>query len=257
MGEWGTGDGPVSSVTRMGGFPELGDTILSVWAHPDDETYLASGLMARAVCEGARVVCVTATRGEGGSMDEERWPTATLGAVREQELMRCLDILGVTEHVFLDLPDIGMDTALPEEGAARLLDLMNDIRPTSVLTFGPEGMTGHLGHISVSDWAREAFHQAAPDGAQLFYACQNEEFARTMVPRMEPFNVFRPGTPPVLTEDKLAISYDLEPDLMELKLRAIHEHESQVEGMLAALGEDFFRVGARTECFWLGATKTA
>ena len=47
-------------------------TLLGIWAHPDDETYLAAGLMAQAVRDGRRVVCVTATRGEGGSMDEER-----------------------------------------------------------------------------------------------------------------------------------------------------------------------------------------
>lgn len=44
---------------------ELG-TILGVWAHPDDETYLMAGLAARAVRSGSRVVIVTATRGEGG-----------------------------------------------------------------------------------------------------------------------------------------------------------------------------------------------
>ena len=45
---------------------ELG-TLLGVWAHPDDETYLVAGLMAQAVRDGHRVVCVTATRGEEGS----------------------------------------------------------------------------------------------------------------------------------------------------------------------------------------------
>ena len=77
-------------------------TMLGVWAHPDDETYLTAGLMAQAVRDGRRVVCVTATRGEGGSMDEERWPSATMGEVREAELMRCFEILGVTEHHWLD-----------------------------------------------------------------------------------------------------------------------------------------------------------
>src|SRR3990170_4015266 len=60
---------------------ELG-TILGVWAHPDDETYLTAGLMARAVRNGSRVVCITATRGEGGSMDEEGWPPETMGEGR-------------------------------------------------------------------------------------------------------------------------------------------------------------------------------
>ena len=82
---------------------ELG-TILGVWAHPDDETYLSAGLMARAVRNGSRVVCVTATRGEGGSMDEEKWPPESMGEVRTAELERSLQILGVDEHVWLDLP---------------------------------------------------------------------------------------------------------------------------------------------------------
>ena len=62
---------------------ELG-TILGVWAHPDDDIYLTAGLMARAVRSGSRVVDVTATRGEGGSMDEERWPPGTMGEVRDR-----------------------------------------------------------------------------------------------------------------------------------------------------------------------------
>src|SRR3990170_6532523 len=90
-------------------------TILGVWAHPDDETYLTAGLMARAAREGDRVVCLTATRGEGGSMDHERWPPELMGEVRETELMRGLAILGVTEHLFLGFPDIDMDTPLPGE----------------------------------------------------------------------------------------------------------------------------------------------
>ncbi|MBI3648374.1 MAG: PIG-L family deacetylase [Actinobacteria bacterium] len=76
---------------------ELG-TVLGVWAHPDDETYLSAGLFAHAADHGSRVVDVTATRGEGGSMDEDRWPPEKMGEVREQELVRSLAMLGVTEH---------------------------------------------------------------------------------------------------------------------------------------------------------------
>lgn len=38
-------------------------TVLSVWAHPDDETYLAAGVMAAARDGGQRVVCASATAG--------------------------------------------------------------------------------------------------------------------------------------------------------------------------------------------------
>src|SRR5205823_12258012 len=80
-------------------------TMLGVWAHPDDETYLAAGLMAEAVQRGERVLCVTATRGEEGSWDEERWPTSEMGKVREAEMMASLEVLGVTEHHWLDYYD--------------------------------------------------------------------------------------------------------------------------------------------------------
>ena len=93
-------------------------TILGVWAHPDDDIYLSAGLMAAAVAGGQRVVDVTATRGEGGSMDEERWPPESMGDVRTNELLRSLDVLGVKEHHFLEGPvDIDMDTGLDQAGA--------------------------------------------------------------------------------------------------------------------------------------------
>src|SRR5688572_4360145 len=66
-------------------------TVLSVWAHPDDETYLAGAIMADAVRGGSRVVCVTATRGELGSSDPERWPPgAPLAELRTWELEKAL-----------------------------------------------------------------------------------------------------------------------------------------------------------------------
>ncbi len=41
-------------------------TLLGVWAHPDDEAYLSSALMASVRRDGGRVVVATATRGELG-----------------------------------------------------------------------------------------------------------------------------------------------------------------------------------------------
>jgi LmbE family N-acetylglucosaminyl deacetylase len=230
-------------------------TMLGVWAHPDDETYLAAGLMADAVDAGERVVCVTATRGEGGSLDEERWPSATMGEVREAELMRCLAILGVTEHVWLDLPDIDMDTALPERGYGRVLELTREVQPQTVLTFGPDGMTGHHAHMSVSAWATRAFHEAAPQGARLYYATNTPEWAAEFVPIYNRFDIFRPGTPPVTPREELGIDFPLPSAILERKLRAIEAHESQVGGMVEAFGEDIFRRAMKEECFALAAEK--
>ncbi len=82
-------------------------TIMSVGAHPDDETFMAAGIMATAVRNGQPVICVTATRGEAGSQDPVKWPTQTLGEVRTKELAAALGIIGAPKHYWLDYPDGG------------------------------------------------------------------------------------------------------------------------------------------------------
>lgn len=228
-------------------------TMLGVWAHPDDETYLTAGLMARAVREGARVVCVTATRGEEGSWDEERWPSVQMGEVREAELMRSLAVLGVTEHIWLDYHDGACASVDFEEGVRKVQAVIEQVRPDSVFTFGPDGMTDHPDHKAVSAWTTEAFRRVAKPGARLYYATMTPEWAETFVPRMNQFNVFPSGAPPITPRAELAVDFALPPDLLELKLKAIEAHVSQVEGMLNAFGEDFFREAHKAEFFRLAA----
>ena len=230
--------------------------ILGVWAHPDDETYLMAGIMADGVRRGERVACVTATRGELGSFDEEKWPTATLGKVRDAELMECLRILGVTEHQWLDYPDGGVPDVSTDEGVSRVLDAFERVRPRSVFTFGPDGMTGHPDHKTVSAWTGAAFQRAAPAGARLYHATQTPEWAAEFVPEMNRFNVFMdPGTPPETAREDLDLLFELPPDILEQKLRAIEAHTSQVEGMLSAFGQDFFRRAMREEYFVLAGER--
>jgi len=231
-------------------------TILGVWAHPDDETYLTAGLMSRAVRDGRRVACVTATRGEEGSWDEERWPTATLGKVREAELMASLEVLGVTEHRWLDYYDGTCAEVDFEEGAGKVEAILREVDPDTVLSFGPDGMTDHPDHKTTCAWATEAFRRAAKHGAKLYYATMTPEWAAEFVPVMNRFNVFMsPDTPPVAPLDEMGIVFDLPDDLLEQKLRAIDAHESQVEGMMNAFGRDFFRQAHRVETFWLAVAK--
>lgn len=230
-------------------------TILGVWAHPDDETYLSAGIMADARRSGDRVVCVTATRGEGGSWDEQRWPSATLGQVRDAELMRSLAALGVDEHIWLDYPDGGCAAVDDLEGIERVAAIVADVRPDTILTFGPDGMTGHTDHQAVSRWATGAFARAAAPGTRLHYATQVQEWVDRWYDIFQKFDVFFAGGPPVVAREELSIDYPLAPDLLELKLKAIEEHVSQVEGMLEAFGEDVFRESMNAEFYRLAAFK--
>ena len=230
------------------------DTLLGVWAHPDDETYLAAGLMALAAQRGARVVCVTATKGEEGSWDEEAWPPDQLGEVRAAELLRSLEILGVSEHHWLGYRDGECAAADPEEATGKVRALMAEVQPDAVVTFGPEGMTGHDDHRSVSRWTSEAFRREAPAGGRLYHAVYTPAWAEEFVPRLNRFNVFfDPALPPVVEPEDLAVHFRLPQDVLDLKLRAIQAHVSQVQYMLDALGSDFFRRGGAEEFFVLAA----
>jgi LmbE family N-acetylglucosaminyl deacetylase len=230
---------------------ELG-TVLGIWAHPDDETYLSSGLMAQAVAAGSRVVCVTATKGEGGSLDPERWPPEKLGEIRAAELSSCLTILGVSEHVFLDIPDVDWHTPLPDSGADAVAELMREVQPDSVLTFGPDGMTNHEGHKSVSAWTTDAFRRHAPSGSSLYYSVVSRTWADEFVPKLDAVGVYRDSSePPIVDDAALDIDIVLDGELLERKMAAIREHQSQIEGLLQVFGEELLSMAFASESFRL------
>ena len=65
-------------------------TLMTVHAHPDDETIGTGGVMAKAVADGHRVVLVTCTRGEMGEIVVPDMDTPDnhrrLGEIRAGEL---------------------------------------------------------------------------------------------------------------------------------------------------------------------------
>ncbi len=236
----------------MSGDNPLG-TIFGVWAHPDDETYLSAGLMTRAVRAGDRVVLVTATRGELGSPDEDRWPSgAPLAAVRTAEMETALAHLGISEHHWLDYPDGGCADVDQDEALRRVTELMAEVQPDTVLTFGPDGMTGHDDHKAACRWSTEAFERVGKPGAVLAYATHTPDWVERFQPGLESVGAYMDDTrTPVTPVAELVHVVQLEGDLLETKLRAIRSMTSQIEPLIAALGESFFREGMVEEAFRL------
>jgi LmbE family N-acetylglucosaminyl deacetylase len=133
-------------------------TLLAVLAHPDDESYLCGGTLARYAAAGARVVLLCATHGEAGEIAAPGLATAdTLPAVRAAELRAAAALLGVAEVHLLAYPDGTLMDVPFLEGVERVAALMAAVRPTVVLTFGPEGIYGHPDHVAVHRWTKEAF----------------------------------------------------------------------------------------------------
>ncbi len=218
-------------------------TILGVWAHPDDEAYLSAGVMGSAVDDGSRVVCASATLGGLGGSEPER----------AAELEASLAAVGVTEHVWLGYLD-GACGEVPEADAvARIAALIESVRPSTVLTFGPDGMTGHADHRAVSRWTRAAFERSAGLGARLLYATKTPDWAEEFAWVDAAFDVFLPGTPPRTPTGELELSLRLTGPLLARKVAALTAQPSQTAGIIATLGADSYAAWVADEWFRLGA----
>jgi LmbE family N-acetylglucosaminyl deacetylase len=136
--------------------------ILFVFAHPDDESFSASGTAMKYAAEGVASVLVTATRGERGKAGEP--PVCApeeLPALREQELREAAAIIGFSELQILDYKDRQLADAPVEEIRCRLVGVIRRVRPLVVATFDPNGFNVHPDHVAISRFTTEALAAAA------------------------------------------------------------------------------------------------
>jgi LmbE family N-acetylglucosaminyl deacetylase len=134
-----------------------------VVAHPDDDLRLCGGTVAlHADCPGFRFVLVHATSGEAGMIAPGSSATpSTLGQTREAEARASWESLGrpPDRHEWLHYPDGGL-AGLPAGELTRAIHtVLAAEHPHVVVTFGPDGVTGHPDHVAVSAATTEAFHR--------------------------------------------------------------------------------------------------
>jgi LmbE family N-acetylglucosaminyl deacetylase len=178
--------------------------ILSVLAHPDDESFGMGGTLALYAKQGVKVHLICATRGEAGEVGPEYLQDyESIGELREAELRCAAGHLGLAGVYFLDYRDSGMtgsnDNGNPDalvqapldEVAAKIVDYIRTIQPQVVLTFDPIGGYRHPDHIAIHKATVRAFHLAGdPDyksehppykPAKLYYHTINRSFIRLAV----------------------------------------------------------------------------
>ena len=136
------------------------NSVVCFFAHPDDETVLAGGMINLLVQQGISVHIVSATRGEGGEMGDPPIVTrhADLGPAREKELGCAAAALGATASTldYVD-PVIGPDDTLRafeadfEALARQLAGIARQRGADLVLTHGSDGEYGHPAHRLVHD----------------------------------------------------------------------------------------------------------
>jgi N-acetyl-1-D-myo-inositol-2-amino-2-deoxy-alpha-D-glucopyranoside deacetylase len=202
-------------------------TLMTIHAHPDDETVGTGGVMAKAARQGHRVVLVTCTGGELGEIIVPELNTPEnqrrLGEMRSAELAAALRILGVREWEFLGYRDSGMMgtagnddprsfwRANLDEAAGRLVWLVRQYRPDVITTYNNYGGYGHPDHIRAHDVAVRAFDRAGdPDWypeqleaglepwspAKLYEQAIPTSLREAMTARLEELGRRSPWTPP-------------------------------------------------------------
>jgi N-acetyl-1-D-myo-inositol-2-amino-2-deoxy-alpha-D-glucopyranoside deacetylase len=171
--------------------------LLMVHAHPDDETLWTGGAIARYAAAGVEVTLVTCTLGEQGEVliDELRGLAADradqLGGYRVAELRAACAELGLTDQRFLGgigrwrdsgmIAEPGARASVPgelhpralaagvlEEQVDALLEVLEQVRPQVVVSYGPDGGYGHPDHIRAHQITMAAAPQV-PDVARVFW----------------------------------------------------------------------------------------
>lgn len=223
-------------------------TILGVWAHPDDEAFLAAGLMAMARDAGNRVMVITATRGELGTDDPVTFPPERLGRLRADEMAASLAAIGVTEHRWLGYVDGTCADVSAAEGTAQVRKIIEEIGPDTILTFGPDGITGHDDHRAVSRWTTAAWEETGRRG-RLLYAATPEQWAVRYSPLNRRFNIYPAGYPVMVPDGDLALALELTGGVLERKVAALRAHASQLAPLLSAVGAEEFAEWWAVEAF--------
>lgn len=157
----GTHRGPAHPPGQQGPAHSPGQrfTLVAFHAHPDDETLLTGGTLAKAAADGHRVVLVTATAGERGLAGRDDGQGAELARVRTAELASAAAILGCARVVCLGYRDSGLRPdprdrqafSQVEVGtaAARLAEVLREEQADVLTVYDPNGGYGHPDHVAV------------------------------------------------------------------------------------------------------------
>lgn len=190
--------------------------LVCVFAHPDDEAFGPSGTIHK-FTKTHDVYILCATKGQAGQ-DSRSETSITLTNKRSQELKDSAKILGVKKVYFLGFKDGTLSNNLYHKLAAKIQVHLEKLRPEIVITFEPQGVSGHIDHITVSMVTTFVCNRLSFI-KELWYYCILKERAAM---RQNYFIYFPQGY------DKSEIDKIIETkDVWDLKVKAMMAHESQ------------------------------
>jgi N-acetyl-1-D-myo-inositol-2-amino-2-deoxy-alpha-D-glucopyranoside deacetylase len=206
--------------------------VLAVFAHPDDESLLAGGVLAGCAAAGLRVAIVSMTRGERGPT-EASGGHRPLGEIRPAELRAAARALGASAAECLDYPDGELPDVDEREASRAIASVLERERPQAVLTFSEEGLYWHPDHLAVSrlvDAGLEVLGRDAPEW--LYGATWPEGHAARLASLMRDRGLVDDlwGLEPEAfgaPAESITLSLDVRP-FLQAKLAALRSYASQI-----------------------------
>jgi len=160
----------------------LAPRILTVYAHPDDESFGPAAVLAKYARRGAVIHGVFATLGERGEpVNGLRLTGPALAMLREEDLRDAVAVIGYAGIELLGYEDGALEDVPEEHLEASVLAAIYRYLPEIVITFGPGGITGHPDHRIISRVTTAAFHRALDEGVrvrELYYDAVRPDRAR-------------------------------------------------------------------------------
>jgi LmbE family N-acetylglucosaminyl deacetylase len=214
--------------------------VACVFAHPDDDTYGVAGSLALHAKDELQLTVIMATSGGSGRIADPSLATReTLGRVREAEDVASWRALGFDPDVrFLRHPDGGLARIPREQLVLEVRDLLEETAPEVVVTFGPDGITGHEDHVAIGAVATEAFHATrSSSSGRAFSRLLHNAIAESSLDRLnellrerglEPMDPTQPFMPRGVPDRTIGVRVDCS-SVYERKLEAIRCHKTQAE----------------------------
>lgn len=192
-------------------------TVISVFAHPDDEAFGPGGTIAK-LAKHHRVYILCATKGQAGK-DHGAKARRDLGERRARELRRSANILGVKKVFFLGFQDGTLSNNLYHQLADKILNIAKKLKPELLLTFEPGGGSGHIDHIMVSLVTSYVFARL-PSARFMLQTAMPARRAKMM----RGYFIY---VPPGYQPSEIDLVVDVR-DVWGQKLAAMMEHKSQI-----------------------------
>ncbi len=194
--------------------------IVGVFAHPDDETFGPSGIIAK-LAKKNDVYILCATSGQQGENHRHR-TKRPLWMIRRHELRQAAKILGVKKVYFLGFEDGTLCNNLYQEIAAKVEKKLKQLKADEIITYYYTGVSGHIDHITMSMISNFVF-QRLPRIKKLMMSGILKERAAE---RQDYFVYFPPG----FEESEFDLVVDVS-DVWNIKVEAMKQHKTQLKDM--------------------------